>query len=157
MSIYNPGNAAAVPVSHSVAIIYCCPEQCDRYSTQTILWEQTRHSASVNEKQKKKQLKCCHQNNFLPVILVAFTSLMRWGLCASPHYRSVLTASLVSAASGSNSHQPSTTTYVWAPQGLHLSAIRQVRCHLSHTRHTKSKHKRPKKCIRVPDFTREVR
>lgn len=102
VSIYNPGNAAAVPVSHSIGIIHCCPEHCDRCSAQTILWEHRRHATPLVWMESEKQLKCSHKNNFLPVILV----LCAWLLCASPHYCSVLTASLVSAASGSKSHQP---------------------------------------------------
>lgn len=80
VNIYNPGNAAAVPVSHSISITHCCPEQCDRYSTQTILWEHRRHVMAMVWMKRKKQLKCYHKNNFLSLSLVSFASL----LCASP-------------------------------------------------------------------------
>lgn len=63
----------------------------------------TRHDAGVNEKQKKKTAEMWLRKQFSAS---DFGFVPPRCYVPPPHYCSVLTASLVSAASGSKSHQP---------------------------------------------------
>lgn len=113
VSIYNPGNAAAVPVSRSITIIHCCPEHRDRYSTQTVLWEHRRHAVAMAWMKMKAKMLARKQFSAFEFGLVCVAAM---GLT---HYCSVLAASLVPAASGSKSHQPPSPPM----SGLHGGSI----------------------------------